>query len=184
MLNKPRRPRWSRDPLITAAVALLVAAVVFAAVAGRAWLSAPRASAAAPVRDAALRAGEQAVLNFNTMDYRHVARDLTLWEQSSTGALRRQIVAGRTTFEQQVMQAQTVTTAKILDAALTSLNRRAGTARIVVALQLMVAPAHGTRVAKQSRLAGELTRTSAGWKLSALGQVPVQATTPGKNSNG
>jgi Mce-associated membrane protein len=184
MLSKPRRPRWSRDPLITAAVALLAAATVFAGVSGWAWLSAPRASAAAPARDAALRAGEQAVLNFNTMDYRHVARDLTLWEQSSTGALHRQLLAGRTTFEQEVTQAQTVTTAKILDAALTGLNVRAGTASIIVALQLTVAPAHGTSVAKQSRLAGELTRTSAGWKLSGLGQVPVQASTPGKTPNG
>jgi Mce-associated membrane protein len=188
-LVRPRRPGWSRpgwsrDPLIAAGVALLAAATVFAVVAGVAWLNAPRASAVAPARDAALRAGEQAVLNFNTMDYKHVARDLRLWEQSSTGALHRQILAGRTTFEQQVTQAQTVTTAKILDAALTSLNVRTGTARIIVALQLTVAPAHGTQVAKQSRLAGELTRTSAGWKLSALGQVPVQATTPSKNSNG
>jgi len=188
-LVRPRRPSWSRpgwsrDPLIAAAVALVAAATVFAVVAGIAWLNAPRASAVAPARDAALRAGEQAVLNFNTMDYKHVAHDLRLWEQSSTGALHRQILAGRTAFEQQVTQAQTVTTAKILDAALTSLDLRAGTARIIVALQLTVAPAHGTQVAKQSRLAGELTRTSAGWKLSALGQVPVQATTPGKSSNG
>jgi Mce-associated membrane protein len=184
MLSKPRRPRWSRDPLITAAVALLAAATVFAAVSGWAWLNAPRASAAAPARDAALRAGEQAVLNFNTMDYRHVARDLTLWEQSSTGALHRQILAGRTTFEQEVTQAQTVTTAKILDAALTSLNVRAGNASIIVALELTVVPAHGTSVAKQSRLAGELTRTAVGWKLSGLGQVPVQATTASKTPSG
>jgi Mce-associated membrane protein len=162
----------------------VAAATVFAAVSGWAWLSAPRASAAAPVRDAALRAGEQAVLNFNTMDYRHVGRDLGLWAQSSTGALHRQIVAGRTDFEQHVRQAQTVTTAKILDGALTSLNVHAGTARIIVAVQLTVTPAHGARVAKQSRLVGELTRTPAGWKLSALGQVPVQATTPAKTPNG
>jgi len=179
-----KRPRWSRDALTAVAAALAAAATVFAAVSGWAWLSAPRASAAAPVRDAALRAGEQAVLNFNTMDYRHVGPDLSLWAQSSTGALRRQIVAGRTNFEQQVRQAQTITTAKILDAALTRLNVHAGTARIIVAVQLTVTPAHGGHVTKQSRLAGELTRTPAGWKLSALGQVPVQAATPSKTPNG
>jgi Mce-associated membrane protein len=184
MTTLGRRPRWSRDPLLTTAVALLAAATVFAAVSGWAWLNAPQTSAAAPARDAALRAGEQAVLNFNTMDYRHVARDLTLWEQSSTGPLHRQILAGQTTFEQDVTQAQTVTTAKILDAALTKLNIRAGTASMIVALQLTVAPAHGTSVAKQSRLAGELTHTSAGWKLSGLSQVPVQAATTGTNPNG
>jgi Mce-associated membrane protein len=63
-------------------------------------------------------------------------------------------VSGRTAFEQQVRQARTLTTAKILDAALTSLNIDTGTARIIVALQITVAPATGTPVTKQSRLAG------------------------------
>jgi len=184
MTARPRRPVWTRDPLIVTASALLAAAVVFAAFSGWAWLSAPRASAAAPNRDEALRAGEQAVLNFNTLDYRRVDQGLTLWAQSSTGALHRQVVAGRTTFEQQVRQARTVTTAKILDAALTSLNIGTGTARIIVALQITVLPATGAPVTKQSRLAGELNRTPTGWKLSALGQVPVSAAEPGKTPGG
>ena len=165
--------------MIVAGAALLTVAVAFAAFAFSAWLTAPRASAAAPVRDDALRAGEQAVLNFNTLDYRRVERGLNLWAQSSTGALHHQVVAGRTTFEQQVTQARTVTTAKILDAALTRLNVKDGRARIIVALQITVVPASGAPVTKQSRLAGELDRTMTGWKLSALGQVPVSAAKPG-----
>ena len=184
MTARPRRPVWTRDPLIVTASALLAAAAVFAAFTGWAWLSAPRASAAAPNRDEALRAGEQAVLNFNTLDYRRVDQGLTLWAQSSTGALHRQVVAGRTAFEQQVRQARTVTTAKILDAALTSLNIGTGTARIIVALQITVLPATGTPVTKESRLAGELNRTPTGWKLSALGQVPVSAAASGKTPGG
>lgn len=180
MTGRPVRPRWTRDPLIVTACALLAAAVVFAAFSGWAWLTAPRASAAAPITGEALRAGEQAVLNFNTLDYRHVDQGLKLWAQSSTGALHSQVVAGRTAFEQQVRQARTVTMAKILDAALTSLNIHAGTARIMVALQITVIPATGAPVTKQSRLAGVLNRTPAGWKLSALGQVPVSAAAPGK----
>lgn len=166
---------WWRDPLLATASALLLAAIVFAAWAGVSWLSAPRASAAAQSRDQALRAGEQDVLNFNTLDYRTVAQGLRLWEQSSTGPLHSQIVTGQASFEAQIKQAQTVTTARILDGALTSLNLRAGTAKIIVALQLTVTPAHGSATSKQSRLAGQLTRTSAGWKLSALSQVPVAA---------
>jgi len=184
MAGRPRRPAWTRDPLIGTASVLLAAAVVFAAFSGWAWLSAPRASAAAPIRDEALRAGEQAVLNFNTLDYRRVEAGLRLWAQSSTGALHRQVVTGRAAFEQQVKQAHTVTTAKILDAALTSLNVGAGRARIIVALQITVVPATGTPVTKQSRLSGQLNRTPAGWKLSALGQVPVSAAAPGKTPGG
>jgi Mce-associated membrane protein len=184
MTARPRRPAWTTDPLIATASVLLAAAIVFAAFSCWAWLSAPRASAAAPIRDEALRAGEQAVLNFNTLDYRHVEAGLRLWAQSSTGALHRQVVTGRTAFEQQVRQARTVTTAKILDAALTSLNVGAGRARIIVALQITVVPATGTPVTKQSRLSGQLSRSQAGWKLSALGQVPVSAAAPGKTPGG
>lgn len=166
-----RGPDWWRDPLLTTASVLLLAAIVFAAWAGSSWLSAPRASAAAQIRDQALRAGEQDILNFNTLDYRTVAQGLRLWEQSSTGALHAQIMTGQASFEQQIKQAQTVTTARILDGALTAIDARA--AEIIVALQLTVTPAHGPATTKQSRLAGHLTWTPGGWKLSALSQVPV-----------
>ena len=168
-------PRWRRDPLLVTASLLLLAAVVFAAWAGWSWLSAPRAAAAAQRRDQALREGEQAILDFNTLDYHAVAQGLRLWEQSSTGALHTQIMTGQASFEQQIKQAQTVTTARILDGALTGLNVRAGTAEIIVALQLTVTPAHGTAITKQSRLTGQLTWTPDGWKLSSLSQVPVGA---------
>lgn len=170
-----RERSWRRDPLLATASVLLLAATVFAAWAGSSWLSAPRASATAQSRDQALRSGEQDVLNFNTLDYRNVAQGLRLWEQSSTGPLHSQILTGQASFEQQIKQAQTVTTARILDGALTSLNASAGTAKIIVALQLTVTPAHGSASTKQSRLAGDLTLTSSGWKLSALSQVPVGA---------
>lgn len=171
---------WRRNPLLATASALLAAAVVFAAWAGWSWLSAPRASAAAATRDQALRAGEQAVLNFNTLDYRTVSQGLKLWEQSSTGALYAQIAAGASAFEQQIKQAKSVTTAKILDAALTGLNAAKGTAAIIVAVQITVTPTHGAAATKQSRQEGVLTRTPSGWKLSSLEQVPVGAAASSK----
>jgi Mce-associated membrane protein len=165
-----RRP----EPVLLTALVLLAAAAVFAAAAGWSWVGAPRVPAAAAVRDQALQAGEQAVLNFNTLDYRHVGSGLKLWEESSTGSLRQGIVTGRAAFEKQIAAAKTITTAKVLDGALTSLNSRAGTAAIIVALQLTVTPDQGSPVVKTSRLEGELTRTASGWKLSSLSQVPVQ----------
>jgi Mce-associated membrane protein len=171
----PALPGWRRNPLLSTACALLAAAVVFAGWAGWYWLSAPRASAAAGTRDEALREGEQAVLNFNTLDYRTVGQGLNLWEQSSTGSLHTEIASGRSSFEQQIKQAKSVTTAKILDAALSALNAQAGTASIIVAMQITVTPAHGAAATKQSRQEGVLTRTASGWKLSSLEQVPVGA---------
>jgi Mce-associated membrane protein len=164
---------WRQNPLLATACALLTVAVVFAAWATLSWLTAPRASASAQVRDLALREGEQAVLNFNTLDYRSVTQGLNLWEQSSTGALHSEITTGRAAFQQQIEQAKSITTARILDAALTRLNAHRGTASIIVALQITVTPDHGAAATKQSRQEGLLTRTPSGWKLSSLEQVPV-----------
>lgn len=162
--------------MLATAGALLAVGVVFAGVAGWSWASAPRTSGVAQHRDQVLRAGEQAVLNFNTLDYRTVGAGLRLWEQSSTGPLRAQVVAGQAGFARQIRQAKTVTTARVLDAALTGLGSR--TATIIVAIQITVTPASGAPNTKQSRLEGQLTKTSSGWKLSALSQVPVQAVRP------
>jgi Mce-associated membrane protein len=166
---------WRRNPLLVTSSALLAVAVLFAAWAGWSWLSAPRTPAGATVRDQALRAGEQAILNFNTLSYRSVAQGVRLWEQSSTGTLHSEIASGQSAFEQQIEQAKSTTTAKILDGALTALNTRAGTATIIVALQITVTPAHGSAATKQSRQEGVVTRTASGWKLSSLEQAPVGA---------
>jgi Mce-associated membrane protein len=174
-----RGAAWRRNPVLATASVLLAAAVVFAGWAGWSWLTAPRASASAGIRDTALREGEQAVLNFNTLDYRTASQGLNLWEQSSTGALHSEIAAGRSTFAQQIEQAKSVTTAQILDAALTGLNAGKGTASIIVAIQIIVTPAHGAATTKQSRQEGVLTLTASGWKLSSLGQVPVGAAADG-----
>jgi Mce-associated membrane protein len=173
-----RSRRLASDPLLATAVVLLILAIAFAAWSGWYWLSAPRPPAQAATRDQVLRSGEQAVLNFNTLDYRHVSQGLRLWEQSSTGALRHEISAGQTTFAQQILNAKTVTTARILDAALTRLDLRAGTARIIVAIQITVTPDRGKAVVKQSRLIGQLVHTATGWKLSALTEAPVGAAAP------
>ncbi len=175
--SRAGRRGWVSDPLFVTALVLVVFAAAFAGWAGWSWYNAAHSGppASAQLRDQVLQAGEQAVQNFNTLDYRKVAQGLALWEQSSTGTLHNEITAGRTQFTRQIQQTKTVTTARILDGALTSLNARAGTASLIVAMQITVTPAKGAPVTKQSRLAGRLTRTSAGWKLSALGQVPVGA---------
>jgi len=172
--------RISKDPLLAVATALAVVAAVFAAWSGWSWHSAAQGGtgALAQTRDQVLQAGEQEVQNLSTLDYRHVSQGLALWEQSSAGALHAQIVSGHAQFAEQVGQAKTITTAKVLDAALVTLDVQAGTASIIAAVQLVVTPPQGAAVSKQTRLEGQLTRTPSGWKLSALGQVPVGSATP------
>ena len=178
---------WLADPLVATALVLAILAALFAAWSGWSWY---RASTTGPppdaqLRDQALQAGEQAVQNFNTLDYRKVAAGLALWEQSSTGPLHTEIIKGRAQFERQIQGTKTITTARILDGALTALNPRAGTAGIIVAVQITVTPANGSPVTKQSRLVGTLAKTASGWKLSQLGQVPVGAASgSGRSSSG
>jgi Mce-associated membrane protein len=175
--TKPGTRGWLAEPLVATALVLAVLAAGFAAWSGWSLYQASNAGtpAAAQLRDQVLQAGEQAAQNFNTLDYRKIAAGLALWEQSSTGPLRAEIIAGRSQFTQQIQATKTVTTARILDGALTALNPKAGAASIMVAVQITVTPASGSPVTKQSRLLGTLTRTSSGWKLSALGQLPVGA---------
>ena len=179
--TKPGTRGWLAEPLVATALVLAVLAAGFAAWSAWSWYQASnaRSPASAQLRDQVLQAGEQAVQNFNTLDYRKVAAGLALWEQSSTGPLHTEISAGRSQFTKQIAQTKTVTTARILDGALTALNPGAGTASIMVAIQITVTPANGSPVTKQSRLLGTLTRTPSGWKLSALGQVPVGTASPG-----
>ena len=187
MTTRPGPRRWLAEPVVAAALVLAILAALFAAWSGWSWY---RASTAGPppdaqLRDQALQAGEQAVQNFNTLDYRKVAAGLALWEQSSTGPLRAEISKGRAQFEQQIQRTKTITTARILDGALTALNPQAGTASIIVAVQITVTPASGSPVTKQSRLVGTLAKTASGWKLSQLGQLPVGAATgSGKGASG
>ncbi len=116
MTSKPGARGRLGEPLVATALVLAVLAALFAAWSGWSWY---RASSAAPPasaqhRDQVLQAGEQAVQNFNTLDYRKVAAGLALWEQSSTGALHAEINAGRAQFTQQIEQTKTVTTAQDL----------------------------------------------------------------------
>jgi Mce-associated membrane protein len=177
------RARGWRDPLRATGLGLAIVAAGFAAWSGWSWHSAAQGGPppASQLRDQVLQAGEQAVQNFNTLDYRTVGKGIALWEQSSAGTLHDEIASGAAGFEKQITQAKTVTTGKILDGALTSLNAKAGTATIIVAIEITVRPQQGTPSVKQSRLEGRLTRTAGGWKLSGLSQAPVGAASSGKS---
>ncbi|MBD0747798.1 hypothetical protein [Streptomyces sp. CBMA152] len=165
------------------AVALLAAALAmaFAVWTGGSWYASAHdeQAAFARTRDAALQAGERAVQNMNTLDYGDLTRGLDAWEQSATGDLLNELKGSRTQFEQQVRDAKTATTAKVLSGAVTELDERAGRARVMVAIRITVVTADKKISTKDSRMLAELTRTPEGWKLSRLGQAPVgDATAP------
>ncbi|MFJ4711966.1 nuclear transport factor 2 family protein [Streptomyces sp. NPDC088785] len=164
-----------KRPLLTVALVLSLVAGGFAVWGGWSWYGAAHDDTAsfAAARDEALESGEQAVQNLNTLDHQKLAGGLDLWESSTTGALHSQLVKGRPEFEKQVRSAKTVSTAKVLDGAVTELDERAGKARVMVALRITVKAAGQKATDKDSRMLGELTRTDGHWKLSALAQAQV-----------
>jgi Mce-associated membrane protein len=154
---------------------LLAVAVLAAGWFGWSWYAAARTGtpAASQLRDEVLQTAEQAVINVSSLNYQHLATGIRLWEQSSTGSFLAGIKAGRKQLERSVTAAKTVTTARVLDGALTSLRPDTGVATFIVAEQTTVTTGSGSPNVTQYRLLGQLTLTRAGWKLSKLTVVPT-----------
>ncbi|TDD23336.1 hypothetical protein E1287_39110 [Actinomadura sp. KC06] len=123
-------------------------------------------------RDEVLAAAGQAIVNLNTLDHRSVDAGLKVWQDSSTAQLYDEIVQGRSRLKSDIEKAKTTSTAKVLESALTELDTRAGKAAVIAAVSITITRDGGRPATNLRRFAGQLTRTSAGWKLSALGQAP------------
>ncbi|RMI46660.1 hypothetical protein EBO15_06775 [Actinomadura harenae] len=129
----------------------------------------------ARMRDDVLRSAEQEVVNLNTLDYTKVDQGLSLWQDSTTADLYNQIVQGRQQLADSVTKAKTVSTAKILESGITELDSDAGKAGVMVAIRVTVTTPDGKTSTTIRRLSGQLTRTSDGWRLSALGQAATSS---------
>jgi Mce-associated membrane protein len=161
--------RWA----LPLSAVLVVLAAGYAAWAGVAWWSGSTGDGVeySRERDEVLRVGQVGIANFTTLDHRKVDEDLARWMDSSTGDLRQEIETGKDTRKKQIQDARTVTTSRVLDAAVTELDDRAGQAHLIAVVETTVTPDGGQPVKKVNRYQTDLTRTDAGWKLSALGPV-------------
>jgi Mce-associated membrane protein len=156
-------------------LALAVLAIVFAAWFGYAWWSASHDEGIgrAVVRDDALKAGQRAVAALTTLDYRQADQGYQRWLDVSTGALHDELTQDKQASLDRIVQAKTVTDAKVLDAAVTEVDSGAGTAKVIASVELQVKPDGADAVTKRNRFQAELARTPAGWRVTALGQIPV-----------
>lgn len=164
---------FTAKSILGVAAVLAVLAFGYAAYSGVAWYSASRSAEAqfAATRDEALRSGQVGVANFLTLDYRKVDEDLQRWLSSSTGPLRAEIDKDKDSRRQQLVEAKSVTTSRVLDSAITELDDRTGKASMIAVVESTVTPADGKAVTKINRYLTELTRTDDGWKLSQLGPL-------------
>ena len=119
-------------------------------------------------RDAALADGEEAVEVFNTLDHRQVEADLDRWESVATGDLLAQMRDKREQYVAQVTNARSTSTGNVLDAGLTELDERAGTARLIAAVSVEVTIEGRQPTTKRTRVTADLERTDDGWKVSQI----------------
>ncbi|MFG3281811.1 hypothetical protein [Streptomyces sp. NPDC048111] len=155
----------------TLAALALIASAGFALVAGWTWLQARNDSsvAYATARDAALAAGRAEIATLSTLDAGHPDAALRGWLDASTGPLHDEL--GR----QGATKATTSARADVTDAAVSELDDRSGTAKLIATVQVRLTPAGGATTTDRKRLEAALERTDDGWKLKALSAVPVAA---------
>ncbi|MER7204858.1 hypothetical protein CG723_04890 [Streptomyces sp. CB01635] len=121
-------------------------------------------------RDEVLADGRQGIATLTTLDATTAERarkGVRAWVDASTGELRTEL--GRTKPAAGASARGTVT-----EAAVTALDTRAGTAKVIATVRVSVTPKAGTPASEdRKRLEAVLARTPDGWKLKALNAVPV-----------
>ncbi|MEU5915423.1 hypothetical protein [Streptomyces sp. NPDC047141] len=122
-------------------------------------------------RDTALAEGRSRLTVLNTLDASTLARaeaGIKAWREASTGPLRTEL--GRTTPAVGASARATVT-----EAALTALDARAGTAKLIATVRVDVTPrGSSAATSDRKRLEAVLTRTDGDtWRVAALSAVPV-----------
>ncbi|MFC5289398.1 hypothetical protein ACFPM7_20295 [Actinokineospora guangxiensis] len=154
------------------AAAVFAVSLAFALYAGvRMWASAPDETASS--REEALRSARSAVETFNTLDHRSVDAGLDRWQATATGPLAEELADSRDSSRARIVEARTVTSGVVVDAAVTDLDPAAGTASVIASVEVTVTPESGAAATKRVRFAATVTRTDQGWLLSGITQVPT-----------
>jgi Mce-associated membrane protein len=184
MTSTGATPGPRRGPLRIATLAIAVLAVLSCATAGWFGISWYRAAhdeslVVGMARDAALRDAQQAAVNLNTLDYRRVQDGLNLWEQSATGTVLQEVRTNRASYARTITDSKTTTTARSLDGAVADLNERAGTARVLVGVDVTSKPAQGDPTCLRWRMQLEMLRTDTAWKVDKLAPIGTSSPVPG-----
>jgi Mce-associated membrane protein len=104
---------------------------------------------------------------------------LTLWEQSAAGPLLTQLRANRNTYARAITDSTTISIARVLDAAVASLDERAGTAQVFVGVDVTSQSEQGDPSCAHRRVRLEMIRAGNAWKVGTLAPVGDAYSEPG-----
>lgn len=166
-------PSGKRSPL--GPLALIVAAVI-AVIGSWWWWQAAHDDqlAAAQDRDSALIAATDGIETLNTFDHRAAASDLEAWEDVTTGQIQDGIAAIDEAQRQMLADEQKIATAKVVDAAVLSIDGDKAT--VVAAVEITVvddAAPDSEPTLKRNRFSAQMKLVKGEWKIENLRQVAV-----------
>ncbi|MCS0635733.1 hypothetical protein NX801_08660 [Streptomyces sp. LP05-1] len=128
-------------------------------------------TAFARARDSALADGRDHIARLNSVDSTRIDADIDAWLDATTGPLRNDYDRLRAQHTAELTKAGTTMSAQVTDAALTSLDDRAGTARLIATVRVEATSRGGGRSTDRKRFEAVLARTGDGWKLTSLSAV-------------
>lgn len=124
-------------------------------------------------RDAALADGRRHIARLNSIDGRDIDAGLAAWLDATTGPLRDELRTTRAKSAQVLKEQGTTARAEVTDAAVTELDERSGTARLIATVRIEAEPRTGGPTTDRKRFEAGLARTGGGWKLTSLTAVAV-----------
>lgn len=159
-----------KDPVLAALVGLVVVAALAAGWFGFAWLSAAGDSdlSYARERDTVLEVAADGLTTLHSVDHRTATRDVGRWLNATVGELRADLDADRADQVKQVRKTKTVTTAQVVQAAVTNLDDLRGMSRLIAVVDVRVTRGNGEPSTHRRRMNVELLRSPDGWKISSV----------------
>lgn len=135
--------------------------------------SRPAAASSLAERDEVLAQAERAVVTLTTLDAEAAEASIRSWQDVTTGELRSALQGEQETVRQLIDVGETATTAAVQQAAVQTLDADAGTATVLVGLDITLTPTGGEAVVEPQRLVVTMARTDDGWRAADLATVPT-----------
>ncbi|WP_439378262.1 hypothetical protein [Amycolatopsis lexingtonensis] len=151
-------------------VVLTVFSVLAAAFTGWTWWRAASddSSARGRERDAVLAAAGPQLVTLNTIDYHSAAADVDRWISAATGQYGKDLSGDRQLQIDRATTARTVSTASLVQAAVTEIDVAAGSARLLAVLDVRVSTGGSPATPKLNRLTVDVSRSASGWKIAGV----------------